>query len=102
MGHLQIVNLKTLPDVLKTGFISGRGDLKKYVGKTIADLFSDVLAVRKGDYIFPWIVREGQHENMGFKYVFKVAGPPIYVKGDPFPIKVPLQEEYWESEASGC
>ena len=93
MGHLAIVNEKTLNNVKMEGYISTRGTLKKQVVKTISDIFSDILATRKGDLIFPWIVKKpkGKNKILGFKYIFKVAGPPIYVVGDFFPIKVPIE-----------
>jgi len=93
MGHLPIVNQETIKNVIKSGYIATRGDLRQHIIKTTSDIFSDVLAVRKGDLIFPWIVHGESGENMGFKYVFKISGPPIFVKGDDYPVKVQLWEE---------
>lgn len=91
MGHLPIVTQKTVEDAINEGYSSTRGNLKKQRVKTTADIFSDVLATRKGDLIFPWIVAGHGGANIGFKYVFKVAGNPIFVKGSDYPVKIPLE-----------
>ena len=93
MGHLPIVNQDTVTDVIQTGFISTRGDLNVIWEKTTADIFSDMLATREGDLVFPWIITGGGKPNLGFKYVFYVDGPPIFVKGEEYPVKVPLKRE---------
>lgn len=93
MGHLPIVNQSTVNDVIRDGYISTRGDLKEMWEKTTADIFSDVLATRPGDLVFPWIIAGAGKQNLGFKYVLKIAGPPIFVQGDEYPVKVPLSEE---------
>lgn len=97
MGHLPIVTQQSIENVIQEGCISTRGNLGTRMIKTAADLFSDVLACRRGDLVFPWIVSEtnGEGVNIGFKYVFKVAGPPRYVRGEEFPVKLPL-------ERNGC
>lgn len=93
MGHLPIVNNETIQDVLNTGYVCTRGNLGAYAIKTVSDLFSDVLAVRKGDLLFPWITLGGDNHNIGFRYVLKVDGKPIYVPGQHYPIKIPIQLE---------
>lgn len=98
MGHLPIVTQTTFKDVIKEGSLSTRGDLKFYMVKTISDIFADVLATRKGDLIFPWIIKDASGKNIGFKYVFKVAGPPIFIKGENYPVKIPLENEGLEYE----
>jgi len=96
MGHLPIVNQETILNVINEGFISTRGTLRKYIIKTTSDIFSDVLASRKGDLIFPWIIHGDTGKNIGFKYVFKIAGPPIFVEGKHYPVKIPLESEGME------
>jgi len=99
MGHLPIVNQKTFKDVLNTGYISTRGVLGPKLEKTIADLFSDVLATRNGDPIFPWIIKGDDNNNeqkLGFKFRLEVVGKPIFVKGEEFPIKLPVSTKYRE------
>jgi hypothetical protein len=98
MGHLPIVTQKTMEYVISEGNISTRGSLKKFLIKTTSDIFSDVLAARKGDLIFPWIVHDESGDNIGFKYVFKVAGPAFFVLGDKYPVKIPLENEGIEFE----
>jgi len=99
MGHLPIVNQETIEDVLNSGYISIKSKLpeKNLIG-TISSMFADVLAVRKGDLVFPWIIASEKSPNVGFKYVFKVAGPPIFVRGQDDPIKIPLQKTGSEFE----
>lgn len=92
MGHIPIVNQETLRKVKSEGCISTRGNLKEYVVKTVADLFADSLTTRAGDLIFPWIIGSKNSANLGFKYVFKVADKPYFVRGDEYPIKIPLKE----------
>jgi len=103
MGHLPIVSLDTVSNVIKSGYISTRGDIgvdgakkRPLIEKTIADIFSDMLAARKGDPIFPWIVKGKTTPNVGFKFEFQVSGKPIFIQGDHYPVKLPLEEEYLE------
>jgi len=95
MGHLSIVNNETMKEVICKGCISTYGKIKseRNMVKTAADLFADALAVRTGDLIFPWVVKSKVSENLGFRYVFQVAGPPRFVLGDEHPIKIPLKTE---------
>lgn len=92
MGHLNIVNSDTIKDIFLTGYISTKGSLKNQIIKTVSDLFSDVLATRKGDYVFPWIIKGNDNDQIGFRYILKIAGPPIYVCGDEYPIKIPIED----------
>ena len=92
-GHLPIVNKVTAKLMICEGCILIQAELKEKRLKTIADIFSDVLATRKGDLVFPWIIRDGNIPGEGFKYVFRIAGPPVFVPNDPFPVRVPLEEE---------
>lgn len=92
VGHLNIVNNDTIIDILETGYISTNGVLKSRTIKTISDLFSDVLATRKGDFVFPWIIKGKDNNQIGFRYILKIAGPPIYVFGDEYPIKIPIED----------
>lgn len=95
MGHLPIVNQTTVTDMIRNGYISTRGDLKERWEKTTADIFSDVLATRPGDLVFPWIIAGEGEKNVGFKHILKIAGPPIFVDGEKYPVKVPLSQEGW-------
>lgn len=105
MGHLSIITLDTIEEILDTGFISTRGDIgsknekgRPYLEKTVADLFSDALATRKGDVVYPWIVKDKKSNtpNVGFQYKMIISGNPIFVKGEEYPIKIPLESEYNE------
>lgn len=98
MGHLCIVNQDTIKEMLETGHLSTRGTLGEYPIKTISDLFSDVLATRPGDLVFPWIVKGKDTPNIGFQFVFRVSGKPFYVNGEEFPIKVPMKKKYRKFE----
>lgn len=92
MGHIPIVNQETLVEVIKKGCIEIKGKVedKDKIIETAASMFADVLAVRKGDLVFPWIINSSESEGLGFQYVFKIAGDPIFIQGDEYPIKVPL------------
>lgn len=102
MGHLAICNNKTVKEILETGYVSTRGVLKSMPVKTISDLFSDALATRKGDLIFPWIIKSNNNDNIGFRYILKVDGPPIYVLGEFYPIKIPINKKIIKYEMSLC
>lgn len=105
MGHLPIVNAHTLQATLNTGYVSTTGKLgseggtrRPLVEKTVADIFSDVLAVRSGDSLFPWIVGGEETANVGFEIELVVDGPPIFVRGDEYPVKIPVRREYTRYE----
>ena len=102
MGHLPIVKPTTLKDVITTGYISTRGDLKSDIEKTIASLFSDVLATRVGDPVYPWIIKESNihDENLGFKYRFEIDSVPKFVRLNKFPIKIHLAKSFIEYDQS--
>ncbi|MDD3803607.1 MAG: hypothetical protein PHW02_04355 [bacterium] len=106
MGHLIISNCKSLLEIQKTGHISIYAKLGKRSTKTIADIFSDLLAIRKGDLIFLWIVkhRDCCDGEVGFKYVFRVKNKPFFLEGEKQPFVIPLEKKYsehknWLSEA---
>jgi hypothetical protein len=90
-GHLPIVNRTTVSLMICEGCILIKAELGSYKLKTIADIFSDVLSTRTNDFVFPWITREGNTPGEGFKYVFKIAAPPVFVPNDPFPVRIPLK-----------
>jgi len=92
-GHLPIVNKTTAKLMISEGCILIRAELRSSKLKTIADIFSDVLATRRGDLVFPWIISEGNTPGEGFKYVFKVAGSPIFVPHNQFPVRIPLEKK---------
>jgi len=92
MGHLAIVNEVSFNDVLQTGYISTGGKLGQQMVRTISDLLADALAVRRDDFIFPWMTG-GTRGTCGFQHVFKAAGTPVFMKGQLFPIKIPIQRE---------
>lgn len=102
MGHLPIVDLATIENIIETGYISIRANLKTLIEKTVADLFSDILVTRVGDLIYPWIIKKEMRgaisyndpDLLGFRFRFEVAGPPIFVNGDEFPIKFPVRTNY--------
>lgn len=100
MGHLPIVNLTSIEGLTRFGFIGTNGESEDRWVKTIADLFSDVLAMREGDLVFPWIIagKNPKTPNVGFQYIFKIKGKPIYVPGDSHPIKVEVFDEYKKYE----
>ena len=96
MGHLAIVNTETLDEVIRKGCISTRGDLGSLWLKTTSDLFSDALCIRKGDLIFPWVVKGEKNENMGFRFVMKAMDVAHYAYGEEYPIQIPIEKIYLE------
>lgn len=96
MGHLAIVNIETLEDVLSSGCISTRGNINKIWLKTTSDLFSDALCIRKGDLIFPWIIKGDSGKNLGFRYVLKAKDVAHYSFGSEYPIQIPVEEKIIE------
>lgn len=93
MGHLPIVNQETLKLVIEKGCIETKGKINNKIVETAASMFGDVLATRKGDLVFPWIVDSDESEGLGFQYVFRIGGDPVFVRGEEFPIKIPLESK---------
>lgn len=98
MGHLPIVNQETVEYMIMKGCICTRGDLKSKWIQTTSDIFSDVLATREGDLVFPWIVKGNASGNLGFKYQFKISGKPFFAKGEEYPVCIPLERTGLEYE----
>jgi hypothetical protein len=95
MGHLAICNDQTVTEIITTGYISGKCSVGDHQVKTVTDIMSSFLCIKEGDYIFPWIIHNGNVRGIGFKYVFICAGNPIYVQGDPYPFKIPVRQKYY-------
>jgi hypothetical protein len=95
MGHLAICNDQTVTEIITTGYISGKCSVGEHQVKTVADIMSSFLCIKEGDYIFPWIIHNGDVKGIGFKYVFICAGNPIYVQGEPYPFKIPVRQEFY-------
>jgi len=97
MGHLAIVDEKTVMEIFETGVVQIKAHLGKHCFKSAADMFADVLAVRPGDPIYPWITGLKAGHLHSFKYKFIASGKPWLNKGDPFPIKIPIRSTYYEA-----
>jgi hypothetical protein len=95
MGHLAICNDQTVKEIITTGYISGKCSVGDHQVKTVADIMSSFLCIKEGDYIFPWIIHNGNVKGIGFKYVFICSGNPIYVQGEPYPFKIPVRQEFY-------
>lgn len=95
MGHLAISNNETVQEIISTGYVSGKCSVGEHQVKTVADIMSSFLCIKEGDYIFPWIIHNGNIRGIGFKYVFICAGNPIYVQGELYPFKIPVRQEYY-------
>jgi hypothetical protein len=95
MGHLAICNDQTVTEIITTGYISGKCSVGDHQVKTVADIMSSFLCIKEGDYIFPWIIHNGDVRGIGFKYVFICAGSPIYVQGELYPFKIPVRQEFY-------
>lgn len=99
MGHLPICDPTTFA-LFMDGYVAIRSDLRKLMEKTTADIFSDALATRPGQPIFPWVINGCGDAGWGFKHVFTVSDEPLFVAGDAFPIRIPLREEYLDFEVA--
>ena len=95
MGHLAICNNQTVAEIISTGYISGKCIVGEHQVKTMADIMSSFLCIKEGDYIFPWIIHNGDVRGVGFKYIFICAGNPIYVQGELYPFKIPVKQEFY-------
>ena len=102
MGHLAIVNEKTLQAVLKNGCISTGGKLKGKWKQSTSDLFADALCIRKGDPIFAWVVKGKGTKNKGFQIEFTAAGGAYHAKGKDHPIEIPItnKAQEWQKNIS--
>ena len=97
MGHLVIVNAATYEKTIASGFIGVRASLgansatKPSILGQYADLAADLLGVRPGDLIFPWLTDTSR--GVAFRNV-SVAQSRVYrLPGVAMPLRVNLEEE---------
>ena len=97
MGHLVKIHKKGIEKLISSGQYSIKANLKDLWIKTAADIFSDALCMRRGDYLFPWIIhdKETGDPNEGFNYIFKIKDGPYFEKGDDAPVKIILEDKGW-------
>jgi len=80
MGHLPIVSESSLKLMIKKGavlvMVPG-ADCRP--SQKWADILADALCIRKGDPVFPWVVKSKQ---TGFSYQFK-ASDSAYLVDEP-------------------
>jgi hypothetical protein len=67
MGHLAICNDQTVTEIITTGYISGKCNVGDHQVKTVADIMSSFLCIKEGDYIFPWIIHNGNGRGNSYK-----------------------------------
>ena len=80
MGHLPIVSESSLTLMIKKGAVLvmvPRADCRP--SQKWADILADALCIRKGDPVFPWVVKSKQ---TGFSYQFK-ASDSAYLVDEP-------------------
>ena len=92
-SHLPIVDACSIELMKKEGAILIRAQLGRQKLKTIADILSDVLSVRKGHFVFPWRTKD---KPIGFQYIFSIKEKPIFMQGQEYPIRIPLEKRYVE------
>jgi len=92
-SHLPIVDACSLELMKEKGSILIKAQLGKQKLKTIADILSDVLSVRKGHFVFPWRTKD---KPIGFQYIFFIRGKPVFLRDEEYPISIPLEERYIE------
>lgn len=97
MGHLAIVDENTVKEIFRTGVVQIKARLGKQCFKSAADIFADVLSVRPNDPIYPWITSCSSSLSPSFTHKFVASGKAWLNKGDPFPIKIPVYETYFEA-----
>ena len=92
MGHLPIVSESSLEDMIKKGAVLvkvPRADCRP--SQKWADILADALCIRKGDPVFPWVVKSKQ---TGFSYQFKASDSAYLVDEPGYHIGIPVEPVY--------
>lgn len=97
MGHLPIVNEGSLVLMIRKGavlvMVPGV-DCKP--SQKWADILADALCIRKGDSIYPWMVKSKQ---TGFSYQFTASDSAFLVNEDGYHIGIPVEPVYQQRES---
>jgi hypothetical protein len=97
MGHLPIVSESSLKLMIKKGavlvMVPG-ADCRP--SQKWADILADALCIRKGDPIFPWVVKSKQ---TGFSYQFKASDSAFLVNEAGYHIGIPVEPAYQQSSS---
>lgn len=92
MGHLSIVSRETIEHITdEHPYIEIGATLGRLAYKTISDLFSDVMIVRRGDMIFTWMINSSQSPGVGFDRYYIATGNVYFAPEDEFPIKIEIE-----------
>jgi hypothetical protein len=97
MGHLPIVSESSLKMMIKKGavlvMVPG-ADCKP--SQKWADILADALCIRKGDPVFPWVVKSKQ---TGFSYQFKASDSAYLVSETGYHIGIPVEPVYQQRQS---
>lgn len=97
MGHLSIVIESSLQKMIKKGAVLVKvGDSNCRPSKKWADILADALSIRKGDLVFPWVVKSTQ---TGFSYQFKASDSAYLVNERGYRIGIPVESVYLRAKA---
>jgi hypothetical protein len=97
MGHLPIVDKDSLELMIRK-----RAVLVKVPGEHCkpsqkwADILADALCVRKGDHVYPWMVKS---KKAGFSYRFIASDSAFLVDEDEYHIGIPVESIYQQSSS---
>lgn len=96
MGHLPIVSESSLTLMIKKGAVLvmvPRSDCRP--SQKWADILADALCIRKGDPVFPWVVKSKQ---TGFSYQFKASDSAYLVDEPGYHIGIPVEPVYQQRQ----
>lgn len=92
MGHLPIVTEGSLELMINKGAVLvkvPRADCRP--SQKWADILADALCIRKGDCVFPWVVKSRQ---TGFSYQFRASDSAYLVDEPGYHIGIPVEPVY--------
>lgn len=96
MGHLPIVSESSLTLMIKKGAVLvmvPRSDCRP--SQKWADILADALCIRKGDSVFPWVVKSKQ---TGFSCQFKASDSAYLVDEPGYHIGIPVEPVYQQRQ----
>lgn len=92
MGHLPIVTESSLQRMVAKGAVLVKvGEADCRPSRKWADILADALSIRKGDLVFPWVVKSKQ---TGFAYQFKASDSAHLVNEPGYHIGIPVESVY--------
>ncbi len=97
MGHLPIVTKGSLKRMIRNGAVLVKVPAKHCKpSQKWADILADALCVRKGDSIYPWMVKS---KKAGFSYRFIASDSAFLVDEGRYHIGIPVESVYQQSSS---